>query len=270
VTRSSGTKVDLDAYFERIGWTGPVTATHEVLTGLCLRHTASVPFENLDILLGRGISLDQESVFDKIVTRRRGGYCFEQNALFKTVLRQLGFRVTGMAARVRLGVAPDVETPRTHMLLRVDLDNGPYIADVGFGFTPTGPLRLESGVEQALHLDTYRLVRTGSVWTLEIHQDGGFVPAYVFTEEPALAVDYEMGNHYTSTHPRSFFTLGPLVMRHAPDQGFRHVLRGKEWTTRRRGAIETRTIGSADEALRVLAEHFLLPFPAGTRFPGLP
>jgi N-hydroxyarylamine O-acetyltransferase len=262
-------KVDLEAYFRRIRWQGRVAPTREALAGLCLRHTASVPFENLDILLGRPIALDLESVFDKIVRRRRGGYCFEQNTLFQAVLGQIGFRVTGLAARVRLGVAPEVQTPRTHMLLRVDLDDGPHVVDVGFGFTPTGPLRLEAGLEQALHLETYRFTRDRAAWTLELKRDDGFAPAYVFTEEPALAVDYEMGNHYTSTHPRSFFTLGPLVMRHDPEGGVRHILRGSEWTTRRGAEVESRPVGNADEALGVLAEHFLLEFPPGTRFRGL-
>jgi N-hydroxyarylamine O-acetyltransferase len=103
--------LDLDAYFGRIGWTGSRAPTLDVLSGLCLRHTASVPFENLEILLGRPIELDLASLQEKLVARRRGGYCFEQNALFQAVLVALGFRVTPLSGRVRLGVAPEV--PRT-------------------------------------------------------------------------------------------------------------------------------------------------------------
>ena len=169
--------MDLDAYCRRVGWTGPRAASLEVLSGLCLRHTASIPFENLDILLGQPIKLDLPSVVDKLVTRHRGGYCFEQNALFQAVLTQMGFRVTPLGARVRLGVGPEVQTARTHMLLRVDVDDGAYIADVGFGFTPTGPLRLQQGREQSLHLSTYRFTRDGALWVLEIHQPEGFTPA---------------------------------------------------------------------------------------------
>jgi N-hydroxyarylamine O-acetyltransferase len=261
--------LDLDAYFARIGWTGARAPTLDVLAGLCLRHTASIPFENLDILLGRSIPLELASLVDKLVTRRRGGYCFEQNGLFQAVLADLGFRVTPLAGRVRLGVAPEVQTPRTHMLLRVDPDEGPHLVDVGFGFTPTGPLRLEPGLEQRLHLGTYRLARDGERWTLELRQPEGFTPAYVFTEEPALAVDYEMGNYFTSTNPRSFFTQGPLVMRHDPESGVRYVLRGREWSVRRGDAIESHPVTDPEHALRVLAEHFRLEFPAGTRFKGL-
>jgi N-hydroxyarylamine O-acetyltransferase len=252
-----------------VGWTGPRTPTLDVLSGLCLRHTSSVPFENLDILLGQPIRLDLASVADKIVNRRRGGYCFEQNTLFQSVLSQMGFRVTPLGARVRLGVPPDVQTPRTHMLLRVDLDDASYVADVGFGFTPTGPLRLEPGLEQPLHLNTYRIARQGSQWTLEILQPEGFAPGYIFTEEPCLPVDYEVANHFTSTHPRSFFTLGPLVVRHDPEHGVRHVLRGREWTLRRGGDVETQAVTTPARALQVLAEHFNLEFPTGTLFRGL-
>lgn len=261
--------LDVDSYFRRIGWTGPRSATLEVLRGLCVRHTASVPFENLDILLGRRIALDLESLFDKMVTRRRGGYCFEQNGLFAAVLQEIGFRVTTLAGRVRLGVAPDVDMPRTHMLLRVDLPEGPFIVDVGFGFTPTAPLRLEPGPEQKLHLSTYRFARDAARWTLEIRQPTEFTPAYVFTEEPALPIDYEVANHYTSTHPRSHFMLGPLVVRHDPENGVRHILRAREWTVRRGADVEAHPVTSSADAVPLLAKHFGLEFPAGTRFRGI-
>lgn len=261
--------LDLDAYLRRIGWTGARAATLETLRALCLRHTASIPFENLDILLGRPIALDLESLVDKIVTHRRGGYCFEQNGLFAAVLRALGFRVATLAGRVRLGISPDVDMPRTHMLLRVDLPEGPFIADVGFGFTPTAPLRLEPDTEQKLHLSTYRFTRDAAGWTLEIQQPTGFTAAYVFTEEPALPVDYEVANHYTSTHPRSHFTLAPLVVRHDPEGGVRHILRAREWTIRRGADVEARPVTSSAEALPLLAKHFGLEFRAGTRFRGL-
>jgi arylamine N-acetyltransferase len=144
-----------------------------VLAGLIRHHVQAIPFENLDILLGRPILIDLDSVQAKLVAERRGGYCFEQNTLFAAVLRELGFAVTTLAGRVRLGAPEAVPTPRTHMVLRVEFpdDGGPWLADVGFGFSPTGPLRLVAGLEQELELD------------------------------------------YTSTHPRSHFKLGPLVMR---------------------------------------------------------
>jgi N-hydroxyarylamine O-acetyltransferase len=261
--------LDLDAYFARIGWTGGRAPSLDVLSGLCLRHTASIPFENLEILLDRPIRLDLASLQEKLVTRRRGGYCFEQNALFQAVLLALGFRVTPLSGRVRLGVPPDVATPRTHMLLRVDLDEGLYLADVGFGFTPTGPLRLEDGREQALHLSTYRLVRDGATWTLQIRHPEAFTPAYVFTEEPCSPIDYVVANHYTSTHPDSFFTQAPLVMRHDPENGARYILRGREWSVRRGADVATHPVSGSSEAVDLLARHFRIELPAGTRLRGL-
>jgi N-hydroxyarylamine O-acetyltransferase len=261
--------LDLDAYFARIGWTGSRAPTLDVLAGLCLRHTASVPFENLEILRGRPIPLDLASLQEKLVTRRRGGYCFEQNGLFRAVLGALGFRVTPLSGRVRLGVAPEVPTARTHMLLRVDLEDGPYLADVGFGFTPTGPLRLEEGREQTLHLGTYRLARDGAAWTLQIRHPETFTAAYVFTEEPCAPIDYVVANHYTSTHPDSFFTQAPLVMRHDPENGVRYILRGREWSVRRGAEVETHPVSGSREAVDLLARHFLIELPADTRLRGL-
>jgi N-hydroxyarylamine O-acetyltransferase len=261
--------LDLDAYFRRIGWSGPRAPTLDVLAGLCLRHTASVPFENLDILLGRPIRLDLPSLVDKLVVQRRGGYCFEQNTLMQAVLEALGFRVIPFGARVRLGVEPGRVTARTHKLLRVDLDGQPYLVDVGFGLTPTAPLRFEAGLEQRLPITTYRLSREGTRWTLEFKKPEGYSPAYVFTEEPWFAIDDEVGNHYTSTHPRSHFMNGPMVVRHDPERGTQYALTGKEWNVRRGESIETHAIANTDEGLAVLSEVFGLSFPPGTRFRGM-
>jgi N-hydroxyarylamine O-acetyltransferase len=261
--------MNLDAYFARIGWTGPRAPTLETLNGLCLRHTASVPFENLDILLGQPIALDLASLEDKLVARKRGGYCFEQNTLFAAVLEELGFRVTTLGGRVRLGVPPTTMSARSHMLLRVDLAEGAHLVDVGFTFTPTAPLLLTAGPEFSLHANTYRFTRDGVLWTLEVLMPEGFTPAYVFTEEALYPIDYEVANHYTSTHPRSHFLAGPLVVRHDPENGVRFVLRGREWSLRRGLEVETHPIASAEEALSVLSEQFRLPFPRETRFRGL-
>src|SRR5690349_15099497 len=123
--------LDLDAYLDRIGYAGPRLPTRRVLEGLHLAHTTHVPFENLDILLGRPIRLDLDSLQAKLVRDRRGGYCFEQNTLFAAGLEQMGFAVTRLAARVRFGASRLL--PRTHMLLRVDVEGEPFLADVGFG-----------------------------------------------------------------------------------------------------------------------------------------
>jgi len=137
--------LDLDRYCRRIGLTEANGPSLDLLQAIVARHSASIPFENLDIVLGRPIRLDIGSLQSKLVDSRRGGYCFEQNTLLRTALEQFGFRVSSLMARVVRGKATDALTPRTHLLLQVDLPEGTYLADVGFGnLTPTRPLRLDS------------------------------------------------------------------------------------------------------------------------------
>src|SRR5262249_42362531 len=146
-------RLDIGAYLARIGYGGPVDARLDTLRALHYQHATRIAFENLDVQLGRPIPPDMESLEAKLARRRPGGYCFEQNALFAAVLRSFGFRVTTLAARVRYLTTEIM--PRTHMLLRVDLAEGAFIADVGFGgYGLTAPLRLAPGEEQAQHLDT--------------------------------------------------------------------------------------------------------------------
>ena len=134
--------IDLDAYFHRVGYAGPRAATLEALRWLHARHAEAIPYENLDPLVGRPVRLDPASLERKLVRGGRGGYCFEQNLLFRHVLEALGFRVTGLAARVLWNAVEGVVPPRGHMVLRVELADGPYLADVGFGGQSlTGPLR---------------------------------------------------------------------------------------------------------------------------------
>src|SRR3954471_2052207 len=123
--------LDLGAYLERVGYSGDLVPGEAVLEALHLAHATHIPFENLDILLGRPVLLDLESLQAKLVRGQRGGYCFEQNTLFAAALEELGFSVTRLAARVRSGASGP--RPRTHMLLRVDVEGWPWLADVGFG-----------------------------------------------------------------------------------------------------------------------------------------
>src|SRR5262249_1065620 len=127
-------EIDLDTYFARIGYGGPTTPTLETLTAICARQVDAMPFENLDPLLGRSVKLDAESLQGKLVPQRRGGYCFELNGLLKRVLDTLGYRTTGLGARVRWMSPPDAPLgPRSHMAIKVNLADGPYLADAGFG-----------------------------------------------------------------------------------------------------------------------------------------
>jgi len=255
-------ELDLPAYLRRVGYPGDLAPSPATLAALHRAHATSIPFENLDILLGVPIRLDLASLQAKLVTGRRGGYCFEQNALFACVLEQLGFKVTRLAARVRYRT--DRVLPRTHMTLRVDLDGTPLLADVGFGADGLLlPVTLD-GTESAQFAWTYRVVDEGAAQVLQSRRGNSWEDLYAFTREPQLAVDYEVANHYTSTHPMSRFTQMLTAQTLAPD--VRRILRDREYTEDRGAASTTRVIRDDDELLAVLAQSFGLEFPAGTRF----
>ena len=251
--------LDLDGYLARIGYGGPRRASSETLRALHEAHVAAVPFENLDILLGRAISLELAALQLKLVSGRRGGYCFEQNTLFRAVLEALDFRVTSLAARVRGG---GVLRPRTHMLLRVDLDEGPWLADVGFGGDGlVHPVPLVAATADA---PGYALRREDDLWILTGDVTGERTDLYAFTLEPHFPVDFEMANHYTSTWPRSPFVQSLTAQRSWP--GRRAILRNRDLTIREDGAVRTDTIRDPDHLLDVLDREFSLSFPRGTRF----
>jgi N-hydroxyarylamine O-acetyltransferase len=257
-----GAVLDLDSYLRRIEYRGPREPTLAALETLVLAHVTHVPFENLDIQLGRPIRLDLPSLEAKLVTARRGGYCFEQNTLFASALRDLGFAVDTMEARVRLGATQLL--PRTHMTLRVHLPEGAFLADVGFGAGgPLAPVPW-SGEPAERHGDVVRLAQEGPRLVLQRATASGWDDQYAVEPAPAFPIDFEIGNHYTSTHPESRFVLTLTAQRAFPDA--RHVLRGRTYTITRATGVEEREIASAEELLALLASVFDLPFPAGTRF----
>ncbi len=269
---------DLDAYFARLGLDGPRPPTLATLSAIVLAHIRAIPFENLDVLLGRGIDLDPAAVEHKLVHARRGGYCFEHNSHLLHVLGALGFAVTPLSARVRVNRARDYTPPRTHVFVRVDLDGTPWLADVGVGgLSPTAPLRLDTEAEQATPHEPRRLVRDGAWDGLAMrgpdarmfHQvklGDAWVDVCELTMEPMPPIDREVGNWFTSTHPRSHFR-DRLMAARATGAGRITVL-NRELTIRDRdGRAETRTIADPDELLAVLDDHFGLRFPPGTRFP---
>ena len=256
-------RLDLNAYLERTGARVPLAPSAEALADLQQAHVGAVPFENLDILLGRSILLDLESLQAKLVTARRGGYCFEQNTLFQAVLEAIGFDVTALAARVRVG-ATGIRA-RTHMLLRVDLPEGPFVADVGFGADgPVRSLPLQERREHWIDAVGHRFRREDEVWVLEGNTEGGWIDLYAFTLEPQYPIDFEMANHFTSTYPRSAFVNTLTAQRSWPDR--RVTLRNRDLTVRESRVAETTTVRDPEHLLEVLDRHFGLAFPPGTRF----
>jgi len=256
---------DLDPYFDRIGYKGLRSPTEAVLRQIVERHALVIPFENLDVLLGRGVRLDVEAIQHKQVRSKRGGYCFERNALLAGVLRQLGFVVTTLAARVRWMVPVEISTPRTHMLLSVKVDDVAYLADVGFGGVGlTAPLRMETDGEQPTLYEPQRIVQQPNQRLLQAKISGEWRDLYVFTDEPQEPVDYELANWFTSAHPASRFRQN-LIASKAHSDG-RYVLFNRELSAYRASGIERTTIDDPERLLEVLAARFGLSFPAGTRF----
>jgi N-hydroxyarylamine O-acetyltransferase len=256
--------IDLDRYLARIGWSGPLRPMADDLAALHLAHATHIPFENLDILLGRPIRLDLPSLQRKLITDCRGGYCFEQNTLFAAVLERIGFNVTMLAARVRFGVQRVL--PRTHALLVVEAAGERWLADVGFGTVgPLLPLPLVPGHAMRQFDWTYRLaVETRDRWLLQRQVADGWQDLYAFTFEPQYAIDIEVANWYVSTHPDSRFVQALIVQRSTEKRRF--LLRNHDFTIDEGHAATTRTLSGDDELLAILAEQFELRFPAATRF----
>jgi N-hydroxyarylamine O-acetyltransferase len=262
----SGT-IDLDGYFQRIGYGGARAPTLETLRGIHLRHALTIPFENLDPFLRRPVRLDLTSLQQKLVRDRRGGYCFEHNLLFKAVLDALGFQVTGLAARVMWNLPDGVTLPRTHMLLRIPLDGQDYLADVGFGGqTLTAPIKLIADIEQATPHEPFRLLRAGDdLFLKQAKLRGEWKPLHRFDLQPQLLPDYEVANWYVSTHPESRFVKNLTAAMPAP--GRRYALFNREFTVHPLdGPSEQRQLSGAREIRAVLEEVFGLAIPADLEF----
>jgi N-hydroxyarylamine O-acetyltransferase len=251
--------MDLDAYFGRIGYSGPREPTLEVLRALHALHPAAIPFEAIDCLLGRGVDISPAAVDAKLIQRRRGGYCFEQNSLFQRVLAALGFAVEGLAARVCWNMVPDQPAqPRTHMVLRVAVEGEPWIADVGFGgCVLTAPLRLQPGLEQPTDHDRYRLTPVGEDLRLEVLREPGWVPAYDISLSPCVPRDYEMANWFTSTHPSSHFRHRLLAARTTPEARYGLLL--NQLNVRPRDGPPEKTVLDAAGLEAALRDIFGLP-----------
>lgn len=256
--------IDLEAYAARVGYTGDFRPALDTVRALHLAHATHIPFENIDVLHRRPISLDLESLSRKFIDERRGGYCFEQNTFFAGLLEQCGFRVTRLAARVRWG-ATGVR-PRTHMLLGVDLDGETHLADVGFGGEGLlWPVPLRPGATARQFSWSYRVIQEGRLHVLQAGRPNGWLDLYSFTLEEQYPVDFQVANFYTSNFPKSVFTYTLLVQMPAPEVRTM-LLNRKLIETTPEGVKETML---ADDAAiqRTLSERFGLRFPEGTRIP---
>jgi N-hydroxyarylamine O-acetyltransferase len=255
--------LDLDSYLQRIRYSGSRDPTLATLRALHNLHPLAIPFENLDTLAGRPVRLDVASLERKLVQGGRGGYCFEQNLLFKHALDALGFETTALAARV-VWERPAGETrARTHMVLLVPLGERSYVCDVGFGgLTPTAPIELAPGVEQPTPHETFRVVGLGSELAVEARVRGEWKRLYRFDLQEQQHVDIEVLNHYVMSHADSPMLGRLIAARAASDRRF-GLVNGALSVHVLHGASEQRRIADVAELKSVLESTFGLAVPKG-------
>ena len=256
--------VDLDAYCARVGYDGPREPTLGVLQTLHRLHPATIPFEAIDVQLGRGINLDPAAIDAKLIAARRGGYCFEHNDLFKRALRAMGFGASNLVARPRWNRRLDQPVPRTHQAVRVRLDGEDWLADVGFGSAMlTAPIRLDGRAPQDTAFEPVRLRPDGDDLRLEVEINGDWLPIYDIGPGTPLDIDFVAPNWFTSTHPDSIFRRTLIVSRTAAD--VRYMLADNLYTARGRdGAVDRRRL-TVDELERALVRDFHLPLETDWR-----
>jgi N-hydroxyarylamine O-acetyltransferase len=244
---------DLDRYLRRIGHKGSVRPDFQTLASLVRLHARTIPFENLNPLLGEPVPLDPASLQRKLIEQGRGGYCYEQNLLLAGMLRTAGFEVSMHAARILWQVPAGEVRPRTHMLLRAALPEGAYLADVGLGgMTLDSPLRLDVEVAQPTGLEPFRILRPdarhyelqarlGSVWT----------PLYSFDLQEQHLADYELWSWYLCNHPDSHFRSSLFAAR--THDGARTALLNNRLTTHDlRGGKTQRLLATDSEMVETL------------------
>ena len=252
-------KVDAASYLKRIGYRGPLIPHIDVLRRLHHRHLLSVPFENLDIHLGRPVILDQRFFYKKIVEDRRGGYCYELNGCFAWLLKRLGFKVSMVSARVAKkegGFSPDFD----HLTLLVRLGER-WLVDVGFGDLFTEPKRVDSTDAQQDKGEAYRIVSKGKTRLLlrRSADQTTWKPQYEFTLRPRKLADFAERNRYQQTSPRSHFTQGRLISKLTPMR--RVTLTDEKLILTERGKRVEHLVKDQGEFNRLLAKHFKLLLP---------
>ncbi|QDP18540.1 arylamine N-acetyltransferase family protein [Sphingomonas xanthus] len=249
------TPVDLASYCRRIGYCGPLVPTLTTLTDLQRQHIAAIPFEAIDILLGNGTDIRPEAVDSKLLGRKRGGCCLEQNMLFARVLNQIGFRIEIMMGRVFRGSPPNDPQPRTHLATCVTIEGDRWLADVAFGaYVPPEPLRMEVDVAQATQFDTYRVVQKLNGFSLEVLIGAQWECLYWLSTDPIYPSDLQMANWHVTTHPDSPFRRQLIAARTTPSARF--ALLENRLTTHFPDGRREQSILSAIEVEAALSEQF--------------
>ena len=245
-------------YFGRVSYTGPTEPTLDVLTGLVAAHNRSIPFENLDPVMGVPVvDLRPEALIDKLVRRSRGGYCFEHNGMMAYVLSELGFGVDVLGGRV-VWMNSSGELPaQTHQALAVTVpgENGRYLVDVGFGGqTLSSPIRFETDTAQQTRHEPYRIREHEDGYVLESEIRDTWQPLYLFSTRPFPMIDRQVGSWYVSTYPESGFVTGLSVALVTDDA--RWNLRGRNLAIHGRGGSERIRFETAAQVVEALTDRF--------------
>ncbi|WP_295444083.1 arylamine N-acetyltransferase [uncultured Thiodictyon sp.] len=243
----------LDNYFDRIGYGGQAAANIATVGAMMRRQLFTVPFENLDVQAGKVVSLVPEEIVEKIVNRRRGGYCYEVNGLFAMALQALGIPYQFVAARPMFY---PMRRPKTHMAIVLQLDNAAWLCDLGFGsYGIRAPLRLDGiDVEVQQDSDTFVLSKESDpVYLLKALVEGQWTNQYAFDLSPQEWIDFVPANYLNSTHPDAIFVQKLLVILQNPEG--RTILLGDRLKSIRHGQVAQETLSLADRDT-ILAERF--------------
>ena len=248
---------DQNAWLARIGYSGPLEPTLETLNGLIFAHAHSIAYETLDIMLGRPPKLDVGTLQRKMIADKRGGYCFEQNMLFRAGLRSLGYNITSLQGRVIRGLAIDAPRPAIHMLLKVELPEGTYLADVGFGnLAPTCALLLAPDIEQQTPHEVMRFIDVGGELTLQARLKRGWEHIYRVIPYPRYDGEYEITNWYTGTHPETPYQGNIIAAKPGPNRTRITMYNARVTVRDSDGHSEKRWLASEDEFRDVLRGEF--------------
>ena len=251
----------IENYLNHINFKGHKTPTLETLVELHKLHTLKFPFENLTPFMHQEVSLDCDVVARKFLEQGRGGYCFEQNLLFKTVLAQFGFDVQGLGARVLWNQDENLITRRSHMLILVTIEGVKYIADVGFGgLTLTTPIKFAVDLEQKTTHETFRLSRMSDDFKLQANVGGEWKTLYRFDLQEQHPIDYEVANFFLYTHPTSIFRNNLIAAK--PVRDGRYALSNNQFTWYPlNGNPEKKTLTSVSQVKDILESTFGIQLP---------
>jgi N-hydroxyarylamine O-acetyltransferase len=248
---------DRRAWLARIGYRGSPAPTLETLRALVAAHSSAIAYESIDVLLDRPPRLDLRSLQDKMIAGGRGGYCFEQNMLFRGALRSLGYQVTSLQARVVRGLEIDAPRPMFHMVLRVDLPEGSFLSDVGFGnLAPTAPLRLAPLVEQETPHEPMRFIAMGDELTLQSRLGDRWEHIYRVVLLSRFDTEYEICNWFAGTHPQSPYLNNMIAARPGPDRTRLTLFNARFNVRHASGEVERRMLEGEADYRTVLRDSF--------------